>query len=143
MTPIPVASPRPAPPPALSPSTRTAVPARNAPQDLTPSTPMHPMPGDIAPAGIQLATDVVLRDAMADIKAGVGVPKKDGVLFTFYDLGGQTAFYDILQLLMSMCVNASYSYFTWSLHINILIVPLTLNDNIELACYWFAHIIGL
>ena len=130
MTPIPVVSPRPARPPILSPSTRNAAPVRNAPQDLAPSTPMPPMPGDIAPAGIQLATDVVLRDAMADIKAGAGMPKKDGVLFTFYDLGGQTAFYDMLQLLMSTCVNASITYFTWSLHLSILIVPLTLNDII-------------
>ena len=51
----------------------------------------------------QLAADAVLRDAMADIEAGAAAATGDTVLFTIYDLGGQTVFYDLLQLLLSRC----------------------------------------
>ena len=57
----------------------------------------HP---ETTPAITQLAADVVLRDALTDIETGA---TGDTVLFTIYDLGGQTVFYDLLQLLLSRC----------------------------------------
>ena len=53
----------------------------------------------LAPMMTQLVADAALRDAMVDLEAGN--TKADSVLFTIYDLGGQTVFYDLLQLLLS------------------------------------------
>ena len=71
--------------------------------------------GDSQAPEEMLSLTQLAEDTLADVAAGAA-GAGTGVLFTIYDLGGQTVFYDLLQLLLSRCVQWTWSW-TYRTHL--------------------------